>query len=237
MHASIAFFAGVEYMVADFQSLRTATCYWRMARHMISSALLPNNSKPITCLPTSSSLSAISSLHRTSTTTQWYHSNSASLLVALQIIFNLLGNALKFTTEGYIRVTVKPLPAAGVGLDMVQLSVEDTGCGIAKDKQKLIFEAFGQVSQRVCTSRTWYIDLRDYAILRQCIKERGSKKHSHVLAGCVGHGRWTGAHRACVCACACTHVFCAVIHGSRSVRNATVSSVRDKIALSEGRSW
>ena len=63
----------------------------------------------------------------------------------MQIIFNLLGNALKFTTEGYIRVTVKPLPAAGVGLDMIQLSVEDTGCGIAKDKQKLIFEAFGQV--------------------------------------------------------------------------------------------
>lgn len=62
----------------------------------------------------------------------------------VQIIFNLLGNALKFTTEGYIRVTVKPLPAAGVGMDMVQLSVEDTGCGIAKDKQKLIFEAFGQ---------------------------------------------------------------------------------------------
>lgn len=56
-----------------------------------------------------------------------------------------MGNALKFTTEGYIRVTVKPLPAAGVGMDMVQLSVEDTGCGIAKDKQKLIFEAFGQV--------------------------------------------------------------------------------------------
>lgn len=62
----------------------------------------------------------------------------------VQVIFNLLGNALKFTTEGYIRVTVKPLPAAGVGMDMVQLSVEDTGCGIAKDKQKLIFEAFGQ---------------------------------------------------------------------------------------------
>ena len=69
-----------------------------------------------------------------------------SVLALLQIIFNLLGNALKFTTEGYIRVTVKPLPAAGVGMDMVQLSVEDTGCGIAKDKQKLIFEAFGQVS-------------------------------------------------------------------------------------------
>lgn len=63
----------------------------------------------------------------------------------MQIIFNLLGNALKFTTEGYIRVTVKPLPAAGVGMEMIQLSVEDTGCGIAKDKQKLVFEAFGQV--------------------------------------------------------------------------------------------
>ena len=75
---------------------------------------------------------------------------TASWCDMLQVIFNLLGNALKFTTEGYIRVAVKPLPAAGVGMDMVQLSVEDTGCGIAKDKQKLIFEAFGQVRAIPC---------------------------------------------------------------------------------------
>lgn len=71
--------------------------------------------------------------------------DSPNIVVLAQIIFNLVGNALKFTTEGYIRVSVKPLPAAGIGMDMVQLSVEDTGCGIAKDKQKLVFEAFGQV--------------------------------------------------------------------------------------------
>ncbi len=75
----------------------------------------------------------------------WHVRHLTPHVLLLQIIFNLLGNALKFTTEGYIRVTVKPLPAAGVGMDMVQLSVEDTGCGIARDKQKLIFEAFGQV--------------------------------------------------------------------------------------------
>lgn len=103
----------------------------------ISSALLPNNNKSRTwLLATCNSIASLCHAQRC-------HAKGVSVI--LQIIFNLLGNALKFTTEGYIRVTVKPLPAAGVGMDMVQLSVEDTGCGIARDKQKLIFESFGQV--------------------------------------------------------------------------------------------
>ena len=103
----------------------------------ISSALLPNNNTSRTwLLATCNSIASLCHAQRC-------HAKGVSVI--LQIIFNLLGNALKFTTEGYIRVTVKPLPAAGVGMDMVQLSVEDTGCGIARDKQKLIFEAFGQV--------------------------------------------------------------------------------------------
>lgn len=57
-----------------------------------------------------------------------------------QIIKNFLGNAVKFTREGQIdfRLDSAESPYS------VRLSVEDTGVGIPKDKQKLIFEAFNQ---------------------------------------------------------------------------------------------
>ncbi|KAK9828691.1 hypothetical protein WJX72_001553 [[Myrmecia] bisecta] len=56
-----------------------------------------------------------------------------------QILYNLVGNSLKFTLEGKITVTVKPGPN-----DCVLMIVQDTGCGIPKDKHQVIFEAFGQ---------------------------------------------------------------------------------------------
>ncbi len=62
-----------------------------------------------------------------------------------QVINNLLGNAIKFTAQGEILLTikcVKPSPTP----DGVWLSVDikDTGIGISKDKQALIFDVFTQ---------------------------------------------------------------------------------------------
>jgi two-component system sensor histidine kinase/response regulator len=57
-----------------------------------------------------------------------------------QIISNLIGNALKFTLEGSVEF--------GYDLengDTVHFYVKDTGIGIPKDKQAIIFERFGQV--------------------------------------------------------------------------------------------
>lgn len=56
-----------------------------------------------------------------------------------QIIFNLLGNALKFTSEGSINIS-----AVNEG-DFVAVSVVDTGIGIPKDKLSTIFNAFEQL--------------------------------------------------------------------------------------------
>ncbi len=60
-----------------------------------------------------------------------------------QILINLLGNALKFTSLGEVEL--------GVGVDGIEngiahlhFSVRDTGIGIAENKQKSIFEAFSQ---------------------------------------------------------------------------------------------
>lgn len=60
-----------------------------------------------------------------------------------QVLLNLIGNALKFTSSGGT-VTIS---ASGHGTSdsFVEISVQDTGIGIPKAKQKLIFKKFTQV--------------------------------------------------------------------------------------------
>jgi signal transduction histidine kinase/HAMP domain-containing protein/ActR/RegA family two-component response regulator len=68
-----------------------------------------------------------------------------------QIIKNLLSNAFKFTERGSVALRIEPARlGAPAGLDaegarpLVAFSVSDTGIGIPKHKQKVIFEAFQQ---------------------------------------------------------------------------------------------
>jgi signal transduction histidine kinase/CheY-like chemotaxis protein len=61
----------------------------------------------------------------------------------MQIVINLVGNALKFTSRGGVSVALRALPE---NADRVQISVSDTGRGIAPDKLNAVFEAFEQVS-------------------------------------------------------------------------------------------
>ncbi len=61
-----------------------------------------------------------------------------------QVLINLLGNAIKFTSEGAVTLGVAMRPTLGQRCE-VEFSVRDTGIGIAPDKQKLIFDAFSQV--------------------------------------------------------------------------------------------
>jgi signal transduction histidine kinase/CheY-like chemotaxis protein len=60
-----------------------------------------------------------------------------------QVLINLLGNAVKFTDRGEVSMSAEPLPGSPGGLG-VHFSVSDTGIGIAKEKQRLIFEPFRQ---------------------------------------------------------------------------------------------
>ncbi|MBI4853327.1 MAG: response regulator [Acidobacteria bacterium] len=67
-----------------------------------------------------------------------------------QVIVNLVGNAIKFTDQGHVMVTVKsleeiPLKDFRPGyIFYLQFSIEDTGIGISKDKQEMIFAPFEQ---------------------------------------------------------------------------------------------
>ncbi len=58
-----------------------------------------------------------------------------------QIIKNLLSNALKFTTSGSVQLSIQP---NADDASLIEFSVKDTGVGIPKEKQEMVFEAFKQ---------------------------------------------------------------------------------------------
>ncbi|HRF48608.1 MAG TPA: GAF domain-containing protein [Anaerolineales bacterium] len=57
-----------------------------------------------------------------------------------QILINLIGNAIKFTAEGKVSVTVEADRTSG----LARIQVLDTGIGVAPDKQPRLFEPFVQ---------------------------------------------------------------------------------------------
>jgi signal transduction histidine kinase/DNA-binding response OmpR family regulator len=60
-----------------------------------------------------------------------------------QVVTNLIGNAIKFTSHGHVFVDVSYLASPGQPAQL-RIAVEDTGIGIPPDKVNLIFEKFTQ---------------------------------------------------------------------------------------------
>ena len=60
-----------------------------------------------------------------------------------QILVNLVGNAVKFTEQGHVRVRAV-FESTALNELWLTLQIEDTGIGIPEDKQAVIFEAFTQ---------------------------------------------------------------------------------------------
>lgn len=69
-----------------------------------------------------------------------------------QILVNLIGNALKFTNEGEVTVSVKKIEETEDSY-LLKFSIKDTGIGIPKDKLETIFERFTQGEES--TTRTF----------------------------------------------------------------------------------
>jgi signal transduction histidine kinase/DNA-binding response OmpR family regulator/streptogramin lyase len=61
-----------------------------------------------------------------------------------QVVLNLVGNAVKFTSSGHVLVSVK-CTGQGAGQPTMRISVCDTGIGIPPEKIGLLFERFSQV--------------------------------------------------------------------------------------------
>lgn len=66
-----------------------------------------------------------------------------------QSLWNLCGNAVKFTERGGIKVAVRMRPAGEAERLLIEYSVEDTGLGIPPDRLDSIFEDFTQVDSSV----------------------------------------------------------------------------------------
>ena len=90
-----------------------------------------------------------------------------------QIMNNLVSNAVKFTDEGMVKISVKVL-IEGVEHDSIYIAVEDTGIGISEDKKGRIFNSFSQ--ENIDTTRKYGGTGLGLAITKRIIQ----KLHSSI---------------------------------------------------------
>lgn len=91
-----------------------------------------------------------------------------------QILYNLVGNSLKFTEQGGIFVHASALEGQGHSGELVlQVSVRDTGIGIPEEKQAVIFESFRQADDS--TTRKFGGSGLGLAISRELVEMMGGE--------------------------------------------------------------
>ena len=63
-----------------------------------------------------------------------------------QVLVNLLGNAIKFTSDGFVAIDVKPADAGSTNRNkrLLEFSVRDTGIGISNEQREKLFQEFSQ---------------------------------------------------------------------------------------------
>ena len=69
-----------------------------------------------------------------------------------QILINLVGNALKFTFKGVIRIIANPL--FNDNNKLIDIAVEDTGIGIKKKDTEKLFKMFSMISEAQSVNKT-----------------------------------------------------------------------------------
>lgn len=67
----------------------------------------------------------------------------------IQSLYNLIGNAIKFTSQGTVAINISQKTGDEPGKDLLVFSVSDTGIGIPNDKLEEIFAPFHQGDMRL----------------------------------------------------------------------------------------
>ena len=100
-----------------------------------------------------------------------------------QVLCNLIGNAIKFTSEGYLLLTVELAENAAEteGGLMFRMSIKDTGIGIPPEQQKLIFEQFAQADGS--TTRNYGGTGVGLSICRRLVELMDGEIHVESVAG------------------------------------------------------
>lgn len=109
-----------------------------------------------------------------------YHQNIPEFLIGdalriKQILYNLIGNAIKFTDKGHIYTNIEKISHSDDGIVQLKISVEDTGIGLTEEQQKIIFKAFTQADSS--TTRKYGGTGLGLAI---------SKELAHLMGGTIG---------------------------------------------------
>ncbi|AXS81303.1 response regulator [Dechloromonas sp. HYN0024] len=97
-----------------------------------------------------------------------------------QILVNLVGNAIKFTSHGEIALQTE-LVQLQDGHAVIHFAVRDTGIGIATDKQDQIFDAFSQ--EDTSTTRKYGGTGLGLSICRRLVELMGGRMWLHSKAG------------------------------------------------------
>ncbi|WP_311240278.1 MULTISPECIES: CHASE domain-containing protein [unclassified Xanthomonas] len=98
-----------------------------------------------------------------------------------QVLVNLVGNAIKFTEQGEVVLSVRRFPSGDPNKVKLLFSVRDTGIGISKEKQSLIFSPFLQAD--TSTSRRYGGSGLGLTISRRLIELMGGELEVESVPG------------------------------------------------------
>jgi len=97
-----------------------------------------------------------------------------------QILVNMVGNAIKFTEKGFVKIKITHLETRNDGI-ILKFSVLDSGIGIAKESIEKVFESFTQESND--TTRKYGGTGLGLTICKQMVELQGGKIYAESEVG------------------------------------------------------
>ena len=97
-----------------------------------------------------------------------------------QIMFNLVGNAVKFTAKGHVELRARFERRRDADTGVFRMEVEDTGCGISEEDLKRIGSAYVQVGSKVSRNGGTGLGL---AICKQLVAAMGGELEVNSTLG------------------------------------------------------